>query len=67
MPRKYKPIELPLKTVDTMFESESARCPNCENRNSYVLGRLGLRLVFRCENCRVRFFRYHAMANVQFI
>lgn len=67
MPRKYKPIELPLKSVDKALENENARCPNCEDRRSYVLGRLGLRLVFRCENCRVRFFRYRPAANVQFI
>jgi len=31
---------------------ERARCPLCDNHNSGVIGRLGLRLVFRCEQCR---------------
>jgi tRNA(Ile2) C34 agmatinyltransferase TiaS len=55
--RKYKPVELPLKDVPTQFTDEHAVCPNCENRQASVIGRLGLRLVFRCERCRVRFHR----------
>ena len=55
--RKYKPVELPLKDVPEQFEDEHAICPNCESRVTGVIGRLGLRLVFRCERCRVRFHR----------
>ncbi|MGH7685296.1 MAG: hypothetical protein ACREN2_00520 [Candidatus Dormibacteria bacterium] len=55
--RKYKPVELPLKVVPTEFEDERAVCPSCDNRAAHVIGRLGLRLVFRCDRCRVRFHR----------
>jgi hypothetical protein len=57
MARKYKPVELPLREVPAAMGAERARCPVCEDRNSGVIGRLGLRLVFRCERCRVRFYR----------
>jgi hypothetical protein len=57
MARKYKPVELPLRRVPGDLAEERARCPVCDNRNSGVIGRLGLRLVFRCEQCRVRFYR----------
>lgn len=57
MARKYKPVELPLRTVPEDLHEQFARCPVCEDRNSGVVGRLGLRLVFRCERCRVRFYR----------
>jgi len=55
--RKYKPVELPLKDVPQQFAAEHAVCPNCQDRGAGVIGRLGLRLVFRCESCRVRFHR----------
>jgi tRNA(Ile2) C34 agmatinyltransferase TiaS len=55
--RKYKPVELPLKLVPSAYEREQAMCPNCEKRDAGVIGRLGLRLVFRCDRCRVRFHR----------
>jgi DNA-directed RNA polymerase subunit RPC12/RpoP len=55
--RKYKPVELPLKDVPQPMVQEHATCPNCESRNAGVIGRLGLRLVFRCDRCRVRFHR----------
>lgn len=57
MGRRYKPVELPLRTVPEELVDEHARCPVCEDRNSGVIGRMGLRLVFRCERCRVRFYR----------
>ena len=47
--RKYKPVELPLKEVPRQFVEEHAMCPNCRDRQAGVIGRLGLRLVFRCE------------------
>ena len=55
--RKYKPVELPLKDVPPAFVGIHAICPNCHDREASVIGRLGLRLVFRCERCRVRFHR----------
>lgn len=55
--RKYKPVELPLQAVPAQFATENAICPNCQNRAAFVIGRLGLRLVFRCGDCRVRFHR----------
>jgi hypothetical protein len=57
MGRPYKPVELPLKTVpeDVLSHVDPVRCPSCETPVNRVLGRLGLRLVFRCESCRVRF------------
>jgi len=60
--RKYKPIELPLDEVPAAMRVESAVCPNCENREAGPIGRLGRRLVFRCESCRVRFHRASGMA-----
>ena len=62
--RKYKPVELPLKDVPTEFAEEHAVCPNCLDREAGVIGRLGLRLVFRCQRCRVRFHRQAAMAGL---
>ncbi len=62
--RKYKPVELPLKDVPTEFATEHAICPNCLDREAGVIGRLGLRLVFRCQRCRVRFHRQTAMAGL---
>ena len=58
--RKYKPIELPLKVVPGELAEEHATCPNCHDRFANVVGRLGLRLVFMCQRCRVRFHRPHA-------
>jgi len=55
--RRYKPIELPLRRVPVQFAGQQATCPNCQNRDAFVIGRLGLRLVFRCGSCRVRFHR----------
>ena len=57
MARKYKPVELALRKVPDGLAGERARCPVCDERDSGVIGRLGLRLVFRCEHCRVRFYR----------
>ena len=55
--RKYKPIELPLRAVPDDLAAQHAACPNCQDRGANVIGRLGLRLVFKCERCRVRFYR----------
>jgi hypothetical protein len=62
--RKYKPVELPLKDVPTQFAQERAVCPNCLDREAGVIGRLGLRLVFRCQLCRVRFHRPTGMVGL---
>ena len=57
MARKYKPVELPLRPVPSALAQQEAICPNCSDRHAGVIGRLGLRLVFRCARCRVRFHR----------
>ena len=57
MARKYKPIQLDVKPVVGLNLNEAATCPSCSSRITEVLGRMGLRLVFRCEHCRVQFFR----------
>lgn len=60
--RKYKPVELPLRSVPEDLAGQHATCPNCQNGEAGVIGRLGLRLVFRCGHCRVRFHRPSAAA-----
>ena len=55
--RKYKPVELPLRDVPGEYAAQRATCPSCHDRQASVIGRLGLRLVFKCERCRVRFHR----------
>ena len=62
--RKYKPVGLLLKDVPTQFAEEHAICPNCLDCEAGVIGRLGLRLVFRCQRCRVRFHRQTAMVGL---
>ena len=62
--RKYKPVELPLKEVPTELAEERAVCPNCLDREAGVIGRLGLRLVFKCQRCRVRFHRQTVMVGL---
>jgi hypothetical protein len=57
MARKYTPVELDLKPVLDAHLTEAASCPQCGSRVTQVLGRMGLRLVFRCDKCLVRFFR----------
>ncbi len=60
--RKYKPVELPLRNVPEGYAQMQAVCPNCQSRDPFVIGRLGLRLVFRCDRCRVRFHRTQALS-----
>ena len=62
--RKYKPVELPLKTVPDELADVHAVCPNFLDRDAGVIGRLGLRLVFKCQRCRVRFHRQTAMVGL---
>lgn len=62
--RKYKPVELPIKSVPSPLMAQHAMCPNCQNRAATVIGRLGLRLVFKCDQCRVRFHRPAATAQL---
>ena len=62
--RKYKPVQLPLRAVPSEFVTERAVCPNCQDASAGVIGRLGLRLVFRCAQCRVRFHRSPATAGM---
>ena len=64
MGRKYKPVELPLRSVPAVLATEQATCPNCNDRHAGVVGRMGLRLVFRCGRCMVRFHRTAASAGL---
>ncbi len=57
MSRKYKPVELALEEVPAGLRVAPAVCPACENQEAGPIGRLGRRLVFRCESCLVRFHR----------
>ena len=68
MPRKYKPVELPLKPITGVkLDWAGASCPRCEAKEATVLGRLGLRLVFLCPSCNVRFYRHRPEMQNQFI
>ena len=63
MGRPYKPVVLPLKQVPTDVSIDAdIRCPNCEQRYPALLGRIGLRFVFRCSDCRVRFYHHRPAA-----
>jgi ribosomal protein L37AE/L43A len=57
MGRPYKPVPLDLKGVPGEVADAYARCPSCERAGVAAIGRIGLRLVFRCEKCHVNFFR----------
>ena len=63
MARKYKPVQLDVKPVAGPYLNEAATCPQCSSRITEVLGRMGLRLVFRCDRCRVQFFRQRAVTS----
>ena len=64
MPRRYKPIQLALRSVPEQMQKETAPCPQCREHDVQVMGRLGLRLVFRCEHCRVNFHRVPSQAGL---
>ena len=64
MPRRYKPIQLQLRSVPDSMQAERALCPQCRENEGHVLGRLGLRLVFRCDRCRVQFHRTPSQAGL---
>jgi tRNA(Ile2) C34 agmatinyltransferase TiaS len=67
MARKYIPVKLDLKPVPDAHLSEAAACPQCGSRVTQVLGRMGLRLVFRCDKCLVRFFRQRPATSASFL
>ncbi|HVC40655.1 MAG: hypothetical protein ACYDCS_05295 [Candidatus Dormibacteria bacterium] len=67
MARKYKPIHLDVKPVIGPYLDEAATCPQCSSRITEVLGRMGLRLVFRCDRCRVQFFRQRTVASASLV
>ncbi len=60
--RKYKPIELKLSPVPAEFLAETAVCPVCDQNYGVAIGRMGLRLVFQCAKCKVKF---HRLARVE--
>jgi hypothetical protein len=60
--RKPPSIELSLQPLPTTLVRERAECPYCcltGDRAATAIGRIGLRLVFRCTSCQTRFFRAH--------
>ncbi|MGA7989513.1 MAG: hypothetical protein WCB51_14080 [Candidatus Dormiibacterota bacterium] len=67
MARKYTPVTLDLKPVPEAHLEEAAACPQCGSRITKVLGRMGLRLVFRCDKCLVRFFRQRTTTSASFL
>jgi tRNA(Ile2) C34 agmatinyltransferase TiaS len=67
MARKYKPIQLDVKPVADVYMNEAATCPQCSSRITEVRGRMGLRLVFRCDRCRVQFFRQRASTSASLV
>ena len=67
MARKYKPIQLDVKPVAGPYLDEAATCPQCSSRITQVLGRMGLRLVFRCDRCRVQFFRQRTVTSASLV
>jgi DNA-directed RNA polymerase subunit RPC12/RpoP len=68
VPRRYKPVQLDAKPVPDDLLQEAAICPQCDSRLTEVLGRMGLRLLFRCARCRARFFRHpKATANARIV
>jgi hypothetical protein len=68
LPRRYKPVHLDAKPVPEALLQEAATCPQCDSGLTEVLGRMGLRLLFRCGQCRVRFFRHpKATAGARFV
>jgi len=68
VPRRYKPVQLNAKPVPDELLHEAATCPQCDSRLTEVLGRMGLRLLFRCGQCRARFYRHpKAAAGARFV
>lgn len=56
--------KLPLKAPPAHLLQERAACPVCGLRCGEVVGRHGLRLVFECERCSVRFHRSTAAVEI---
>jgi hypothetical protein len=60
--RRPAPVELSLQPLPTTLARERAECPYCcltGERAAAAIGRIGLRIVFRCTSCQTRFFRAH--------
>jgi hypothetical protein len=55
MRRKPKPAVVPMQPVPPGYDDRRARCPSCGNEGAGVVGVIALRLVFRCEECGVKF------------
>jgi hypothetical protein len=58
--RRTEPISLGLRPAPAALAAQRAGCPACPALGS-VIGRIGLRLVFRCVRCNVRFFRLNPL------
>lgn len=46
-----------LRRAPSSARLEPATCPVCEVPTTNVIGRVSLRLVFRCDSCKVIFYR----------
>ena len=66
MSRRYQRAVLALKAVPAPLMQAKATCPTCGRSNPSVLGRVGLRLVFRCSDCHIEFFRPPALTSTAF-
>ena len=44
-----------MQPVPPGYDDRRARCPSCGNEGAGVVGVIALRLVFRCEECGVKF------------
>jgi tRNA(Ile2) C34 agmatinyltransferase TiaS len=54
MSSRYQLVVLAVKEVPAPLMQTTATCPSCGRSNPSVLGRVGLRLVFRCADCHTR-------------
>ena len=54
MPRKRPPVDIFTFPLPDRYARVEANCPQCGERGRPI-GHVGLRLVFRCAACGVRF------------
>jgi hypothetical protein len=66
MSRRYQRAVLAIKAVPAPLMQANATCPTCGRSSSSVLGRIGLRLVFRCSDCHIEFFRHSGQTSTAF-
>ncbi|HEV3234601.1 MAG TPA: hypothetical protein VG329_08645 [Candidatus Dormibacteraeota bacterium] len=54
MPRRRPPVDIFTFPIPDQWERRQARCPQCGGVG-HAIGQVGMRLVFRCSECGVRF------------